>query len=844
MLSVKSELKPEEGEFEKSNDHDKSDFHTEQIDSPSTSKNLDNIDRESEEWEGISNKIFQSKKNNSPEVISSLREKGKIHPSPKIKKKVKINGSTFKNKNKPNLQNLNKGSHYLAIGPRGNQKINSRKTKIYSQNRQLTSKTDDVGTREGGEYIRKITQRTNTIISNFSEFPNHPGERQVKLKHLKPNAIDKYRSRTVKKKGKGNQKLNNHRISSRKGNNNQYYNVTTNMQKNSTNDSKKLCCDFCNSEIVQSIVEHSEPSHLAISKFGRTNTGSIISEEESSKNGKIKASNRIHKKEDKKMKSKNKVQHSRYTKTDATRTDTKSYKKTYSREPSISSNISGGFSKKRSLPRRNYSPSRSSNKRKGGEYLDSESTSSVDDFTGSKGRIKNLHLIGFKNLNTGFPEKIKEENEEATTKTKVSGKMNNFSSLHKKRTEVEKDKKNQHLHPNMFNKKEKIRKTLSDPSTIKKHIKSSSAKKRPRLANRVKHKINNEKFMSKNSSISSITKNNDNIRNTIKKDQSKYHKKKNSVVINGSYKVDGNLILACSKNKKKGYKTAGTTVKEKSFNPKIQNWKSPDAAQRNNMYSTTSYIHSERQEYNNTIKKSHRRGNYANDHYESHRDISPYQVENFIEMLHNFGVSDSMIKKKIIASPMGHGFAKHEGSIESNLESSSQIKNPKARLPTIKSQDNDLLKGHWEKKSDFNGNGIERYDDPDNVSSDSDANILLPNLNTSQTNSKKRSPLKQKIKNRRNLRIKQSWDKKSTKNSDFTTKMLRKNLVNKESPDNAKAGKMKSNPWIGTNHQSIKKKLLAEEITDERIESPGSRGVDLRSEYYGTYAKVSESNVN
>eukprot|EP00344_Euplotes_crassus_P010920 CAMPEP_0197008312 /NCGR_PEP_ID=MMETSP1380-20130617/44751_1 /TAXON_ID=5936 /ORGANISM="Euplotes crassus, Strain CT5" /LENGTH=53 /DNA_ID=CAMNT_0042428853 /DNA_START=261 /DNA_END=419 /DNA_ORIENTATION=- len=52
---------------------------------------------------------------------------------------------------------------------------------------------------------------------------------------------------------------------------------------------------------------------------------------------------------------------------------------------------------------------------------------------------------------------------------------------------------------------------------------------------------------------------------------------------------------------------------------------------------------------------------------------------------------------------------------------------------------------------------------------------------------------------------------------------------------------MKSNPWIGTNKQSIKKKLLAEEITDERIESPGSRGVDLRSEYYGTYAKVSES---
>lgn len=138
------------------------------------------------------------------------------------------------------MQNLNKGNHYLAIGPRGNQKLNSRKTKIYSQNRQLTSKTDDVGTREGGEYIRKITQRTNTIMSNFSEFPHHPGERQVKLKHLKPNAIDKYRSRTVKKKSKGNQKFKNHRGNSRKGNNHQYYNVGTNMHKNSTNESKKL----------------------------------------------------------------------------------------------------------------------------------------------------------------------------------------------------------------------------------------------------------------------------------------------------------------------------------------------------------------------------------------------------------------------------------------------------------------------------------------------------------------------------------------------------------------------------------------------------------------------------
>ena len=37
------------------------------------------------------------------------------------------------------------------------------------------------------------------------------------------------------------------------------------------------------------------------------------------------------------------------------------------------------------------------------------------------------------------------------------------------------------------------------------------------------------------------------------------------MVLNGPYQVDGNLILACSKiNNKKGYKTAGTTIKDKN----------------------------------------------------------------------------------------------------------------------------------------------------------------------------------------------------------------------------------------------------------------------------------------
>ena len=82
---------------------------------------------------------------------------------------------------------------------------------------------------------------------------------------------------------------------------------------------------------------------------------------------------------------------------------------------------------------------------KANDGADSESTSSFDDnFSLSKGRKNNLHRIGIKNINSGFPEGIKEENEENTTKTKISSKVNNFSSLHKKRTVVEKDKKTDH----------------------------------------------------------------------------------------------------------------------------------------------------------------------------------------------------------------------------------------------------------------------------------------------------------------------------------------------------------------------------------------------------------------
>lgn len=55
---------------------------------------------------------------------------------------------------------------------------------------------------------------------------------------------------------------------------------------------------------------------------------------------------------------------------------------------------------------------------------------------------------------------------------------------------------------------------------------------------------------------------------------------------------------------------------------------------------------------------------------------------------------------------------------------------------------------------------------------------------------------------------------------------------------------LQNNPWAATGEQTVQKKLFQEENIEEKVESPNSGESNLRSEYYGTYAKVSDSNVN
>lgn len=64
-------------------------------------------------------------------------------------------------------------------------------------------------------------------------------------------------------------------------------------------------------------------------------------------------------------------------------------------------------------------------------------------------------------------------------------------------------------------------------------------------------------------------------------------------------------------------------------------------------YATSSQIYSDRHQYNSSVRRQHTKP-LDESQMDTHRDISPYRIENFIEMLHNFGVSDSQIKNKIM----------------------------------------------------------------------------------------------------------------------------------------------------------------------------------------------------
>lgn len=156
------------------------------------------------------------------------------------KRKPNINSPRIKaNPNFKNIAELHNEELYLAVGCGVKISNQQRKSKLYSENRQYTWKTDDMHVRATGNFIKKITQRTNTKASNFSEFPQPIKEKQIKLNNMKPITLSKFRSRTVKRRNLAS-KLG--RKKSPLKPNLKYYNIMTDLQKGKIRISpNKLC---------------------------------------------------------------------------------------------------------------------------------------------------------------------------------------------------------------------------------------------------------------------------------------------------------------------------------------------------------------------------------------------------------------------------------------------------------------------------------------------------------------------------------------------------------------------------------------------------------------------------
>lgn len=185
----------------------------------------------------------------------------------------------------------------------------------------------------------------------------------------------------------------------------------------------------------------------------------------------------------------------------------------------------------------------------------------------------------------------------------------------------------------------------------------------------------NFRFMTKNSSISSINKGQEqDVKRIVNCKNQNCHnyisKKKNSVMINEPYKFDENIILACSNvfSAKKGFKTAGTSISHKKHSrspiKEVKNdacvmaehanqWKSPQAKTKEYFHHTAGMFYNEK-EILLSQQKPANHDTLESAHAEPKRDISPYRIENFIEMLHNFGISDADIKKKFMYNPISN----------------------------------------------------------------------------------------------------------------------------------------------------------------------------------------------
>ena len=129
------------------------------------------------------------------------------------------------------------------------------------------------------------------------------------------------------------------------------------------------------------------------------------------------------------------------------------------------------------------------------------------------------------------------------------------------------------------------------------------------------------------------------------------------------------------------------------------------------------------------------------------------------------------------------------------------------------------------------------------MSQTNDNDIQLPNLNSSRQKLNRKSPYKPAIKNRRNLSIRQSWDKPrfnqagktspekgsmTTKNSG-TGRAINQRVLARHNIDTSMKFKPNAKDFHSPTHDGL-----------DTVESPKAIPESKKSDYYGTYAKVAE----
>lgn len=251
-------------------------------------------------------------------------------------------------------------------------------------------------------------------------------------------------------------------------------------------------------------------------------------------------------------------------------------------------------------------------------------------------------------------------------------------------------------------------------------------------------------------------------------------------------------------------------------------------------YMATANYYSERINHDPgfVTKKFHKNDTLEEGHFDAKRDISPYRVENFVGMLHQFGVSDSTIQRKLVNSPIRHNKFPYDEASESNLQSS-VIRNRKARLPTIKSSDENTVNNSRLMNNQSQVPEIVPLQNPLDLNNQNE--VMLPDLNNSRSSLKSNSARKS-IKNRRNINVKQSYDQQNFHNPGPSID----NPVHAAQPFESSQTKVVGMHNIDTTAKFQPHENDGHSPAYNAIDSPsyGSKHIKTESDYYGSYAKI------